>query len=148
MALANSHMLIRFRSIFYGMWVGALVGGVLVTVLRPVIFGGVAWLDVSAAMRNTAVYVLPFVVAASFTLLPLLVRYKRLDFVGFTGAGAVAGVFVSALYLLAHRTLDWFSEASTTSIAYVLCSAVIVAWSVWAGSRVAEFIHRRSGAVD
>lgn len=144
----NSNLSIRFHSIFYGMWVGALVGGILVTVLHSAIFGGTASLDVSTVMRNTAVYVVPFVVVASFTLLPLLIRYNKLNFVGFTCAGTVAGVVISALYLLAHRILNWFSEASTTSLAYVLCSAVIIAWSVWTVSRVAEFLHRRSSVVD
>lgn len=130
------------------MWVGALVGGALVTVLRSIVLGGNASLDVSAAMRNTVVYVLPLVVVASVTLLPLLMRFNKLNFVGFTCAGAAAGVVVCALYLLAHRTVNWFSEPSATSIAYVLCSAVIVAWSVWMVSRVAEFLHRRSSVVD
>lgn len=144
----NSNIPIRFRSIFYGMWLGALVGGIPVTVLRSIIFEGTASLDMSTAMRNTAVYVLPLVVVASVTLLPLQTRFNKLNFVGFTCAGAVAGVAISALYLLAHRSLNWPSETSTTSIAYLLCSAVIVAWSVWTVSRVAEFLHRRSNVID
>jgi hypothetical protein len=135
----------QLRSILYGMWLGALLGGVLITLLRQYIYGEPLWLDARLVMRNTAVYVLPLVVVASFTLLRVLVRYRLLHFAGFTAAGIIAGGLITAFFLLAHRVLDWFSEASTVSMAYVFCSAVIVAWSVWLVSRVVDFRDRKRG---
>jgi hypothetical protein len=142
---ANAKKPMQFRSIFYGLWLGALAGGVLITVLKPMFYRDAPWFDVAAVMKNTVVYVLPFVVGASFTLLRPLVRFDKLHFVGFTSAGIVAGVIVSALYLLSHRILSWFSEPTTTSVAYVFCSAVVVAWTVWAVACITEFIGRKRG---
>jgi len=96
-------------------------------------------------MRNTAVYVLPLVVIASFTLLRLLVRHNLLHFVGFTGAGVIAGVVIALLYLFASHVLSWFPPATMMSMAYVFCSAVVVAWSVWLMSLVIEIIDLRRG---
>jgi hypothetical protein len=133
----------QVRSVFYGLWLGALIGGVLVTAIRPVFYEDAPWLDVNAIMRNSTIYVFPFVVVASFTLLRVLVRHNKLHFFGFTSAGIFAGVIVSFLYLLAYRILSWFSEPTMTSAAYVFCSAVVVAWTIWAVGWVAEFIDRK-----
>lgn len=142
----NSKKPMQLRSILYGMWFGALLGGMLVTALRNLFYGETLWLDAGAMMRNTAVYVLPFVVIASFTLLCLLVRHSLLHFVGFTGAGVIAGVVITLLYLFANRVLSWFPPATTVSMTYVFCSAVVVAWSVWLMSLVIELIDLRRGA--
>lgn len=121
----------QLRSIMYGMLFGALVGGVLVTSLRQMFLGQPLWLDVASVMRNTAVYVLPLVVVASVSLLRVLVRHRLLHFVGFTGAGVVAGGVVTAFYLLANLTLGWFPAVTTVAMTYVFFSAVVVAWSIW-----------------
>jgi hypothetical protein len=136
----------QIRSIFYGLWFGSIIGGILVAMVRSMFFGHEMWLNISLTMRITVIYVFPFVVAASFTLLPLLIRHSKVHFVGFTYAGAVAGIVVSALYLFVNRVLNWFTEASTTTMTFVFLSAVIVAWSIWAVSRVAELISLRRGA--
>lgn len=136
----------QLRSIFYSLWLGALIGGVLVTLIRPVFYAGAPWLDLGETMRNTVAYVLPIVIAASFTVLPILVRYSKLHFTGFTCAGIVAGVILSLLHLAAHRTLGWFSDVDVTSIAYIFCSAVLVAWVISAVRSLAEFILLRCDA--
>lgn len=147
MTATNSKRPLQFHGLFYGLWLGSLVGAVLITIIQPMFYGGAPWLDAGAVMRNTAVYVYPLFAVVGYPLFLVLVRYDKLHFVGFTFAGAVAGVVITVLYLLAHRVLNWFSEANTASMAYVFCSAVVIAWSVWVVSRLTEFIDRKRGYV-
>lgn len=140
----TSRRFVEFRSVLYGLWFGALAGGVIVTLIRPVFYPGTAWLDMNGMIRNTVVYVLPIVIVASFTLLPALVRYDKLNLSGFTFAGVVIGVLLSLLHVTAHHILNWFSDVSLVSNAYVLVSSILVAWTIWVLSRLAEFISLRS----
>ena len=144
MVSAKSEKPMQFRSIFYGFWLGSIVGAILITAIRPMFFGNVPWLDVAATLRNVTI-IGPTVAASSFILLPLLVRHEKLHFVGFTGAGVVVGGVTTLLYLLANRVLHWFPPATTMSMTYVFCSAVVVAWSIWLVSVVIELIDRRRG---
>ena len=146
MAPTDLNRPVQFRSIFHGLWLGALIGGGLVTLIRPVFYAGAPWLDLGAMMRNTVAYVLPIVIAASFTVLPILLRYSKLHFIGFTCAGIVAGAILSFLHLAAHRTLGWFSDVDATSIAYIFCSSVLVAWVISAVRSLARFILVRRDA--
>jgi hypothetical protein len=138
----DSKTQMQFRSLFYGLWFGPVLGAILITAVRPMLYGGPFWFDLNASLRNIGVVYL-YGAVIGYPLFLLLVRYNKLHFVGFTGAGVIAGVVVVALYLFANRVLHWFDVVNAISIADVFCSAIVVSWSVWLVSRVSEFIDRK-----
>lgn len=139
-----SNRQMQFRSLFFGLWLGPALGAVLITAIRPMLYGQPFWFDLNVLLRNIGVTYL-YGGLIGYPSYLLLVRFNKLHFIGLTVAGTVAGVVIATLCLFANRVPHWLPTTSAMSVRYLFLSAVIVAWSVWFMSAVIELIDRGRG---
>jgi len=133
------------KNLFMGLLGSPIVGGVIMMALRPMFFGG----QFGIQIEQTIALCLDIAFFLSFIGIPLLLVLTRtgwLKFLGFLGAGIVAGVLVVFICSFGHDISNRFpSEVTDSYLSYVFCTSILVSLLVWAISALSYLIDRLRG---
>jgi len=133
------------KNLFFGLLGSPIVGGVIMSALRPIFFGGLYVIQI----EQTILFCLNIAFFLSFIGIPLylvLTRIGGLNFLGFLGAGIIAGGIVVFIFRIGNKLSASFPiEVTNSLLFYVFLTSILVALLVWAIGTLSYLIDRLRG---